>query len=208
MAKLILIRHGRSAWNDQGLWTGQTDIELTDEGREEARKSAQELKDLQIHAVHISKLKRAKETWAIIKEELQITEIPELEHEALNERDYGKFTGKNKWDVQKEIGEEEFLKLRRNWDHPIPGGETLKDVHARVVPYFEEQIKPQLLQNQNVLVSAHGNSLRALVKHLEDIHEDEISGVEIGTCEVYIYEIDSTGKVLEKEIRATNDKKV
>ena len=122
-------------------------------------------------------------------------------HKSLNERHYGVHTGKNKWQVKEEVGEEEFQNIRRGWDVKIREGETLKDVHARVVPYYEEQIKKDLENGENVLVVAHGNTLRALIKHLEDIDEAEICNVEIETGELHCYHLDEEQKVTKKEIK-------
>jgi 2,3-bisphosphoglycerate-dependent phosphoglycerate mutase len=145
------------------LWTGWNDVELHEDGKLDAKKMAEHLLNHDIHHVHTSKLKRAKNTAEIILESLNLKDIPIHEHEALNERHYGVFAGKNKWQVKEEVGEEEFQNIRRGWDHPVSGGETLKEVHDRAVPYFEEQILPQLKAGKNVLVAAHGNSLRALL---------------------------------------------
>lgn len=205
MAYLVLVRHGQSKWNALGLWTGLRDIELSKEGRKEAQRAAKMLKDIPFHATYTSRLKRAKDTLEEIKKILKISHIPSTAHEALNERDYGQLTGKNKWEIKKMHGEEKFKKLRRSWDHPIPGGESLKDVHSRVVPYYQEKILSDLKKGRNVIVSAHGNSLRALVKHLDNIPDHKIAELEIGTGDVNVYEIDSKGKILRKEIRVMND---
>lgn len=201
MAKLILVRHGKSAWNKLGLWTGHTDVDLIEEGHEEAKRAGELLRDIDIHHAHVSHLKRTHQTLEGIKRGLGRDDIEPQKHHALNERHYGVHTGKNKWEVKEAVGEEEFMKIRRNWDHFIPEGETLKDVHARVVPYYENEIKPQLAAGKNVLVVSHGNTLRALVKHLEEIPEELICDVEIGTGEVLCYDIDAEGTVGNKEIR-------
>ena len=205
MAYLVLVRHGQSEWNALGLWTGLTDIELTEEGRNEARKAAELLKDMKFHKAHTSNLKRAQQTLEEITKALELSDIPVSKHGALNERDYGELTGKNKWEIKEKHGEEQFMKWRRSWDHPVPGGETLKDVHRRVVPYFEDNILMDLKDGKNVIVAAHGNSLRALIKHLENIADNEIPNLELGTGEIYVYEIDENGKVLSKEIRSKNE---
>jgi 2,3-bisphosphoglycerate-dependent phosphoglycerate mutase len=119
----------------------------------------------------------------------------------LNERDYGDYTAKNKWQVQEQIGDEEFHKMRRNWDHPIPNGETLKDVHARVLPFFEEHILKDLKDGRNIIVAGHGNTLRALMKHLDNVPDDKVHEVEIGTAGVVVYEIGNDGTVIKKDIR-------
>ena len=206
MAFLILVRHGKSEWNKQGLWTGWTDVSLAEEGIEEARQAGLAIKDLHIDTVHVSTLKRAQETWHEIKNVLGLAHEPK-HHPALNERNYGIHTGKNKWDVKKEVGDEEFQRIRRHWDHPIREGETMKDVHDRVVPYFVSHILPELLQGQNALVVGHGNNLRALVKHLEQLSDDGISDLEYGTGEVYCYQFDTEGTIVHKEIRAANEGK-
>lgn len=147
-----------------------------------------------------SVLKRAKETLDEIKNVLsqnfQIFESP-----ALNERDYGVFTGKNKWEVKEKLGEEEFKKIRRGFTHPVEGGETLKDVYNRVIPYYISHVLTPLREGKNVLICAHGNSLRALIKYLENISDKNIENLEIATGQIYIYQIDQRGNVISKEIK-------
>ena len=204
MPYLALIRHGQSEYNALGLWTGLTDVDLNDEGIAEAKRAADALQDVHLDVGFTSSLKRAQETMRVIQEVLGLGDLPVTCNPALNERDYGDLTGKNKWQVRDEYGEEQWLKWRRSWDYPVPGGETLKDVHARVVPYFQQAIVPELRAGRNVIVVAHGNSLRALLKHLENISDEVIPTVELGTAEVYLYQVDGEGKVLSKEVRAVN----
>jgi 2,3-bisphosphoglycerate-dependent phosphoglycerate mutase len=204
MAYLILVRHGQSAWNAEGLWTGLTDISLNEAGHEEAQRAAEAIRGIHLDVGFTSALKRAQETMDDIFASLGQNDVPVIKHPALNERDYGSLTGKNKWQVRDEYGEDQWLKWRRSWDYPVPEGETLKDVYQRVVPYFEQAILPELKAGKNIIVVAHGNSLRALVKHLESISDESIPLLEIGTAEVYLYEVDPHGKVLSKEIRAAN----
>lgn len=208
MAKLILIRHGKSEWNKLGKWTGWTDISLVEEGLGEARRAAEEIKDIDVHRVHVSTLKRTHETWKEIQTSLRLHHVSPKAHAALNERSYGIHTGKNKWDVKKEIGDEEFQKLRRGWNHPIPEGETMKDVHDRAVPYYKEHVLPELMAGENVLIVGHGNTLRALVKYLENMPDDGVSDLEFGTGEVYVYDVDQQGAITGKEIRAANSDKL
>lgn len=204
---LALVRHGESLWNALGQWTGWTDIDLSDNGRNEARRAAQVLKEISFHVAHTSDLRRAQETLEIILNELKL-DIPVKKHHAIKERNYGSLTGKNKWKMKEEFGEKQFMLWRRSWDHPVPDGESLKDVHARVIPYYKKHILPDLKKGKHVLVSAHGNSLRALVKHLENIADSEIPHLEIATGEVYLYHIETgKGKILKKEIRATKPKR-
>ena len=207
MARLILVRHGKSEWNKLGLWTGKTDISLVEEGIEEARQAGKIIQDITIDRVHVSTLKRAHETFVEIQNILGRMDLDPKRHHALNERDYGIHTGKNKWEVKKEVGDEEFQRIRRSWNHPIPGGETMKDVHDRVVPYYRSHILPELIAGENILVVGHGNNLRALVKYLENMDDDGVSDLEYGTGEVYIYDVDKEGVITNKEIRAENTKK-
>lgn len=204
MGYLVLIRHGESVWNAQGLWTGWTDVDLSEKGQKEAIRSAGEIKDIKFDVAYTSKLKRAQQTLEIIKNVLHYKDLPITESESLNERNYGELTGQNKWQIKEKYGEEKFLKLRRGWDEQIQGGETLKDVYNRVVPYYEQNILPDLRLGKNVLVVAHGNSIRALVKYLEGISDEDISKIELGTGEIYIYQVDAEGGILSKESRATN----
>ena len=207
MAYLVLVRHGTSEWNKLGKWTGLTDVDLAPEGIEEAQRMGETIQDIQIHKAHVSKLKRAHQTLHEIKNVLKRHDLEANVHGALNERDYGVHTGKDKWHVRDELGEKAFHDIRRGWDTVVLEGENLKDVHGRVVPYYEEHIRPQLLASHNVLVVAHGNSLRALVKHLDNIADDKIHELEIGFGEVYCYEFDSKGNIIAKNIRATSPKK-
>lgn len=191
---LVLVRHGESEWNAKNVWTGLTDIGLTQKGKDEAARAAQALLGIFFDAAFSSTLSRAKETLKIIRSELTFVESP-----ALNERDYGIYTGKNKLEIKNELGEEDFFLLRRGWDYPIPKGESLKQVFVRVVPYYEQEILPLLKAGKNVLVVAHGNSLRALIKHLDMISDDEIANLELKTGEIVIYSIDASGAVVSKE---------
>jgi 2,3-bisphosphoglycerate-dependent phosphoglycerate mutase len=200
MAYLVLIRHGQSEWNALGKWTGWQDIPLTDKGRAEAQEAAKALEaaDIKLHKAYTSKLMRAQQTLEEVKKHLGHIDLETEAHEALNERHYGDYTGMNKWEVKDEVGEEVFTSIRRSWDHPIPNGESLKDVHGRVQPYYEEHILADLKQGKNVIVAASGNSLRALAKHLENTPEDQVHELEFGTGEVYMYTISDDGKVINK----------
>ncbi|MBI2430974.1 MAG: 2,3-diphosphoglycerate-dependent phosphoglycerate mutase [Candidatus Levybacteria bacterium] len=201
MAYLSLVRHGESEWNAKGLWTGLTDIVLSEKGRQEARLAGEKIKDIPINVVYNSKLLRAKQTWEEIQKVAHYQNVEMFEDRALNERDYGIYTGRNKWDVKKEVGEEGFRKIRRSWDSPIPNGESLKQVYQRVIPYYQSDILPKLREGKNILISAHGNSLRALIKYLEDISDADIPNLELPTGGVYIYQINQNGQVISNEIR-------
>lgn len=204
MAKLYIVRHGKSEWNLLGKWTGWTDVHIIEEGKEEARKAGTILKDIQIHSAHLSELVRTHETFEELEKELLQKVKNVKKHKALNERHYGVHTGKNKWEVKEEIGEEDFMNIRRGWDVHIPEGETLKMVHDRVVPYFQTEILPELCAGHNVLIVSHGNTLRALVKYLDEIGEEDIGDVEIGTGEVHEYEFENDKKIC-KNVLVTNE---
>lgn len=204
MSYLILVRHGESTWNEVDAWTGLTDIGLSKEGFEKSREDGKMLKDIPVQMAFTSKLIRARQTLKEILKVLDIKHIPIYESEALNERDYGDFTGKNKFDLEKEYGEEQFLKWRRGWDETIPNGETLKDVYNRVAPYYKEHILPKVKAGKNVIISAHGNSIRSLIKFIENISDKDIPGLELETGDVYIYGINDKGEITSKEIRISS----
>ncbi|MBA3723836.1 MAG: 2,3-diphosphoglycerate-dependent phosphoglycerate mutase [Candidatus Levybacteria bacterium] len=203
MAHLILVRHGESEWNAKGLWTGWTDVNLSENGREEAKKAGEALKDIHLDVAFTSALKRAQQTLEEIQGVLG-TNLEPIADKALNERSYGDFTGKNKWEVKEQIGEEEFQKIRRSWDYPPANGESLKMVYERVLPYYQSEIEPKIKEGKNVIIAAHGNSLRALIKYLENISDEEITKLELPTGGLYVYELDGEGNVTAKEIRGTN----
>lgn len=198
---LVISRHTESEWNLLGKWTGLNDVDLTDKGQQEAQEIGAMLKDIQFDIVYTSEQRRTHQTLAGILKGSVHPDVPHHIHGAVNERDYGELTGKNKWEVQEEIGDEAFKGIRRGWDYPVPGGETLKDVYARVVPFFDEEILPHLKAGKNVLLVAHGNSIRALIKHLDEIHEDKIADVEMSFGQVLLYRISPDGSVAQKEIR-------
>lgn len=204
MAKLVLVRHGESEWNAKGLWTGWTDVNLSENGVQEAQKAGEKLKDIHFDIAYTSGLKRAQQTLDEIKKATN-QNLPTTANKALDERDYGDMTGKNKWEIKEQVGEEEFMKLRRSWDYPPPNGESLKMVYERVLPYYQSEIEPKLKEGKNVIIAAHGNSLRALIKFLENISDEEIPSLELATGGIYVYDIDAAGKVTNKEIRATGD---
>ena len=199
MAKLVLVRHGESTWNAVGAWTGLTDISLDEKGRELARKDGKILKGITFQIAFTSKLRRAQQSLDEIKKVLG--SIQTIQDPAINERDYGDLTGRNKLEVEKEYGQEQYLKWRRSWDYPVPNGETLKDVYERAVPFYKEKILPELKEGKNVLIMAHGNSLRALIKYLENISDEEIPNLELATGEIYIYEMNETGAIISKKIK-------
>lgn len=204
MAYLVLVRHGISEYNKKGLWAGWDDPEMTVEGKEEALHAGLAIKDIHFDFGYTSPFKRTKDTLQIILQTINQENLPIIKNSALNERNYGDFTAKNKWEIKKQIGDEEFLKLRRSWNYPIPNGESLKQVYERTVPYYLSNILPQLQQDKNIIISSSGNALRALVKYLDHISDEDITKLEIATGEVYIYQIDRNGMITDREIRSSH----
>lgn len=188
--KLILVRHGQSQWNLENRFTGWENPDITQKGIEEALKAGKDLKNQKIDLFYTSALKRAQHTLDLILEAMDIKNVVITRNQALNERNYGDLTGLNKKELMDKVGEEQVLLWRRSYDVQPPGGESLKDTVERVIPYYESEIEPQLRKGKNVIIVAHGNSLRALVKHIENLSSEEILKREIGTGEPIIYEFD------------------
>ena len=182
-SNLVLVRHGQSEWNEKNLFTGWRDPELTQKGTQEARNAGRELlgQEYVFDVMYTSALRRAQETGRIILEEMGLTDIVTVRDQRLNERDYGDLSGLNKDDARERWGEDQVHVWRRSYDTPPPGGESLKDTANRVLPYFEEVILPNLVAGKNILVAAHGNSLRALIMKIESISPLEIVKLEIET---------------------------
>ena len=186
---LVLVRHGQSEWNKKNLFTGWKDPKLTARGVEEAIKAGDELKGsgYSFDKMYTSELFRAQETGRIILDRMGLDSIEVIKDLSLNERNYGDLAGLNKDDARKKWGEDQVHIWRRSFDVPPPGGESLKDTAERVLPYFKENIIPELSEGLNILVAAHGNSLRALVMELENISPDEIVKLEIATGIPLVY---------------------
>ena len=187
---LVLVRHGQSEWNKKNLFTGWKDPGLTDLGVEEAIQAGNILKEKEINfdVMFTSDLLRAQETGRLILEQMNQSEISIIKDQRLNERNYGDLAGLNKDDAREKWGAEQVHIWRRSFDVPPPGGESLKNTAERVLPYFELEIIPKIKEGLNVLVAAHGNSLRALVMELENISQDEIVKLEIATGDPLTYE--------------------
>jgi len=197
---LVLVRHGQSEWNQQNLFTGWRDPDLTERGLEEARRAGQLLKaeGAQFDIAFTSVLIRAQHTLDIILEELGQTNIPIERDQALNERDYGDLAGLNKDEARARWGEDQVHIWRRSFDVSPPGGESLKDTAERVLPYYEAHILPHLQAGKSVIVSAHGNSLRALIMRLDGLSRDEIAELNLATGVPIIYRINADGSVAGK----------
>ncbi|MDE1874708.1 MAG: 2,3-bisphosphoglycerate-dependent phosphoglycerate mutase [Patescibacteria group bacterium] len=199
MGKLILARHHESEWNKLGLWTGRRDRHLTEYGFQKSAEMGELIRDIRIDRAFASMQVRSIETLSSMLEATGRSNIPEEHSAALDERDYGDYTGKDKWAMQKLIGEERWDNLRREWDCPIPNGETLKMVSERVLPYFLETVLPHIRKGENVLVVAHGNSCRALIKYIEKISDEDIKDVEMPFGAVYVYDLDKAGHMTKKQ---------
>ena len=198
---LVLVRHGQSEWNEKNLFTGWKDPGLTPLGYEEARNAGKLIMNTRISfdCMFTSALKRAQLTGDLILNEIQQTDIPIIKNQALNERDYGSLSGLNKDDARKKWGEDQVHIWRRSYDTPPPDGESLKNTAERVLPYFNEVIMPDVLNDKNILIAAHGNSLRALIMQLDSISEEDIVKLEIPTGAPIHYLFDEDGSVSFKE---------
>jgi 2,3-bisphosphoglycerate-dependent phosphoglycerate mutase len=199
--KLIIARHHESDWNKLGLWTGIRDSHLTEYGFSKSREMGLLLSDVKIDRAYASMQVRTIETLSSMLDALELYKVPTEHSVSLGERDYGDYTGKNKWDMKALIGEEAWDRVRREWDCPIPNGETLKMVYERVVPYYTEIILPHLLKGENVLMVSHGNAIRALCKYIEKIPDDQVKNIEMLFGGILIYDIDELGQCVSKEIR-------
>jgi 2,3-bisphosphoglycerate-dependent phosphoglycerate mutase len=195
MAVLTLIRHGQSTYNLENRFTGNVDVVLTPLGKEEAKLAGIKLRDFDYNIAYTSVLKRAQESLRIILEVIHQTKISIVADKALNERRYGSLQGKNKAEVINKYGAEQVAIWRRSYDIRPPDGESLADTYNRVVPYYKKEIEPKLKKGQNILVIAHGNSLRALIMHLEKISKKEIVNFEIPTASPRLYVFDSNLKI-------------
>ena len=189
---LVLVRHGQSEWNEKNLFTGWKDPKLTQKGVDEARKAGDELRQAgySFDKMFTSDLFRAQETGRIILEQMGTPSVITIKDQCLNERSYGDLAGLNKDEARKKWGNDQVHEWRRSFDIQPPGGESLKDTAERVLPYFKENVIPELEKGLNILIAAHGNSLRALVMDLEKIHSEEIVKLEIATGIPLIYKFD------------------
>ena len=187
---LVISRHAESEWNLLGKWTGWTDVNLTEKGMREAEQLGEIIRDIHFDAAYTSELKRTQQTCDGI-----------LRGKG-DQADLERIIAKNKWEVKDEIGSEAFQGIRRGWDYPVPGGETLKDVYARAIPYFQSEILPRLQRGENILLVSHGNTIRALMKYLDQIPDEEIGKVEMPFGTMLVYEFDTEHQLpLDKQTR-------
>jgi 2,3-bisphosphoglycerate-dependent phosphoglycerate mutase len=198
---LIVVRHHESDWNKMGLWTGSRDRHLTEYGFKKSEEMGKSISDIKIDLAFSSMKVRTIETLSSMLEGKGQFDVPTEHVQALNERDYGIYTGKNKWDMLALVGKEEWEAIRREWNKPIPEGETMKMVYERALPFYLDVIVPELRKGKNILIVAHGNSLRALAKYIENINDEDIKDVEIPFGNITIYTVDNEGQMISKELR-------
>ena len=199
--KLILLRHTESSDNAKGVWSGIHNASLTKKGRDDAEKFGYIMRDINFDVIYVSQLKRTMQTLTSFLKRYGDTSAIIKKTGAIDERDYGKLTGKDKWQARAEMGMLLWNDVRRGWDTPIPDGETLRDVYERVVPWYREVVAPQLLAGRNIMLVMHGNSGRALRKYLERINDVAIRQTEMDLDIIRIYEIDKYGYATKKSTR-------
>ncbi|MFM8860606.1 MAG: 2,3-bisphosphoglycerate-dependent phosphoglycerate mutase [Methylocystis sp.] len=199
---LVLVRHGQSEWNAKNLFTGWKNPDLTPLGVQEARQAGAELKklDLLFSVGFTSALVRAQHTLSLIFEELGQSNIPTIRDRALNERHYGDLSGLNKDEAREKWGEEQVRLWRRSYDVSPPGGESLKDTVARVLPFYCQRILPPVMRGERVLVVAHGNSLRALAMVLDQLTSETVSTLEISTGVTIVYQLNADSTVASRQV--------
>ena len=197
MARLVLLRHGESQWNLENRFTGWVDVPLSPRGIQEAKDAGEKLRTFKFDRAFTSVLARANETLRLALETIGQTGIPVEKDKALNERMYGELQGLNKDETAKKYGEAQVKIWRRSYDVRPPGGESLKDTAERVLPYYEQTIKPYLLKGDSILIAAHGNSLRALIMELEQLSREQVLELNIPTGAPLLYELDNRGKVVD-----------
>ena len=198
MGKLVLVRHGQSQWNLENRFTGWVDVPVTPLGEQEAHRAGKELKGIKFDLAFTSALMRAQQTLDIILEEIGQKDLPVKKDKALNERHYGDLQGLDKAETAKKYGDAQVHIWRRSFDVKPPNGESLKDTADRTLPYFNKYILPEAANGKNILVSAHGNSLRAILMELEKLTPEQIMLVNIGTCLPIYYDIGPKSEVLKK----------
>jgi 2,3-bisphosphoglycerate-dependent phosphoglycerate mutase len=197
---LVLVRHGQSQWNRLNLFTGWRDPDLTEQGISEAERAGRMLKAQGYHfdIGYTSLLRRAQRTLDLLLDEMDQADLPIIRDVALNERDYGELSGLNKDEARDRWGEEQVLIWRRSYDIAPPGGESLKDTAARVLPFYKTRIWPDVKSGKNVVVTAHGNSIRALIMYLEELSAKEILEREVSTGAPMIYRLTTHGHVMDR----------
>jgi 2,3-bisphosphoglycerate-dependent phosphoglycerate mutase len=199
MPILVLVRHGQSQWNLENRFTGWVDVPLTELGEQEARRAGKHLKDMKFDVAFTSELQRAQKTLAVILNETGQLSLHIIKDKALNERHYGDLQGLDKGETAKKYGDAQVKIWRRSYDVPPPNGESLKDTAARTIPYFDAEVVPYLKEGKNVIIAAHGNSLRSIVMHLEHLTKEQVLELNLETAVPRVYELDSNLKILSSK---------
>lgn len=199
MPTLVLVRHGQSQWNLENKFTGWVDVPLTTQGEQEALRAGEHLKGMKLDIAFTSDLQRAQKTLAIILKQIGQESLPIVKDQALNERHYGDLQGLNKAETAKKFGDEQVKIWRRSYDIAPPNGESLKDTAARTLPYFDNKIIPCLKEGKNVLVAAHGNSLRSIVMHLEHLTKEQVLELNLDTGVPRVYTMDKDLNILSSK---------
>ncbi len=200
MSVLVLLRHGQSQWNLENRFTGWTDVPLSEQGQKDAETVAGHLKDLHFDVAFTSRLKRAQQTLDAVLKGICQSDLEVTEDSALNERHYGDLQGLNKAETAEKYGQDQVKLWRRSYDTPPPGGESMADCEKRTKPFFIQYILPHIHEGKNVIVAAHGNSLRPIMKYLELLTPEVAGSMEIGLCTPYVYTFEGE-KMVKKEIR-------
>lgn len=202
MAILTLLRHGQSQWNLENKFTGWVDVPLTAQGETEAKAAGEKIKHITYDKAYTSELQRAQKTLELALEVANQSDLPTEKHLALNERHYGDLQGMDKAETAKKYSPEQVHIWRRSYDVPPPGekGESLKDTAARTLPYFDEHIIPDIKAGKNIIIVAHGNSLRSIVMQIDKLTKEQVLELNIGTGVPIVYEMDANAQVLKKEI--------
>jgi 2,3-bisphosphoglycerate-dependent phosphoglycerate mutase len=190
-----MVRHGQSQWNLENRFTGWVDVPLTPLGEQEARNASAKLKNIRFDEAFTSTLQRAQNTLKLSLEGINQSGIPIIKDEALNERHYGDLQGLDKAETAKKFGDEQVHIWRRSYDIAPPNGESLKDTAARTLPYFRSKIVPELKAGKNILIAAHGNSLRSIIMELDHLTPEQILEVNLGTAVPIFYEMDKSGAI-------------
>jgi 2,3-bisphosphoglycerate-dependent phosphoglycerate mutase len=200
MSSLVLVRHGQSQWNLENKFTGWVDVDLTPKGESEAKAAGQKLKGFKFDKAYTSDLKRAQRTLQIILGEIGQTGLTVVKDKALNERHYGDLQGLDKAETAKKYGDKQVHIWRRSYDIAPPNGESLKDTAARTLPYFNNTIVPELKSGKNIIIAAHGNSLRSIVMEIEQLTKEQVLELNLDTGVPVFYETDAKGNIVRKEI--------
>jgi len=202
MSTLVLLRHGESQWNLENRFTGWVDVPLSPKGEDEARRAGQLLKELGVKfdVAYTSVLQRAQRTLSMALETAGQPSVPTTQDAALNERHYGDLQGLNKAETAKKFGDEQVKIWRRSYDIPPPNGESLKDTAARTIPYFQKNILKDLKDGKNVIIGAHGNSLRSIVMELDKLTKEQVLELNLGTAVPIVYEFGSDMQIQSKKI--------